>query len=340
MRHGKLDRDTAQGLKELRRRLEADGNRVPPSILDETMNLATWNIREFGRRARLPKSLHYIAEVIGRFDLVALTEVRRDLNELLRVMDLLPPFWDFVVSDYSSDRAANKERVAYVFDKRVVRFTGLAAEADPPRKRNKDGRYKSSFTWWRAPYIASFRSGNFDFVVVTVHLRWGSGEMERLIPLKELAKWARKRSRDECGFDRDLLVVGDMNIPSRQSELFRAVGRYGLKLPGALAELRESKATTNLSRKAVYDQILHHATNPCRFTNNSGERALRMAKTKIKVSGCFRTQAFGEAYARISSYLQSMAALGYNPLVAIQIALAGQAADMVQQHDGPTLPEA
>ena len=76
------------------------------------------------------------------------------------------------------------------------------------------------------------------------------------------------------------------------------------------------------------------------FTNNSGERALRMAKIKIKVSGCFRTQAYGEAYARISSYLQSMAALGYNPLVAIQIALAGQAAGMVKQHDGPTLPEA
>ena len=270
MRHGKLDRDTARGLKELRRRLEADGNRVPPSILDETMNLATWNIREFGRRPRLPKSLHYIAEVIGRFDLVALTEVRRDLNDLLRVIDLLPPFWDFVVSDYSSDRAANKERVAYVFDKRVVRFTGLAAEADPPRKRNKEGRYESSFTWWRGPYIASFRSGNFDFVVVTVHLRWGSGEMERLVPLKELAKWARKRSRDECGFDRDILVVGDMNIPSRESELFRAVGRYGLKLPRALAELQQSEATTNLSRKAVYDQILHHATNPSRFTDNAG----------------------------------------------------------------------
>ena len=35
-----------------------------------------------------------------------------------------------------------------------------------------------------------------------------------------------------------------------------------------------------------------------------------------------------------------MAALGYNPLVAIQIALAGQAADMVKQHNGPTLPGA
>ena len=77
-----------------------------------------------------------------------------------------------------------------MFDKRVVRFTGLAAEADPPCKRNTEGRQVSAFTWWRAPYIASFRSGNFDFVVVTVHLRSGNCDAERLARLRELAKWA------------------------------------------------------------------------------------------------------------------------------------------------------
>ena len=40
-----------------------------------------------------------------------------------------------------------------------------------------------------------------------------------------------------------------------------------------------------------------------------------MSIVKMKVTGCFRTPANGEAFARISSYLQSMAALGYNPLV-------------------------
>ena len=57
-----------------------------------------------------------------------------------------------------------------------------------------------------------------------------------------------------------------------------------------------------------------------------------MAKVKIKVSGCFRTWRHAEAWCRISSYLSSMAALGYNPLVAIQIALAGNAADMIRLH--------
>ena len=65
------------------------------------------------------------------------------------------------------------------------------------------------------------------------------------------------------------------------------------------------------------------------FTNNRAERDLRMAKVKQKVSGCFRTLKYAEAYCRISSYLQTMANKGYNPLIAIQMALAGKINDIV-----------
>jgi transposase len=60
------------------------------------------------------------------------------------------------------------------------------------------------------------------------------------------------------------------------------------------------------------------------FTNNRAERDLRMSKVKQKVSGCFRKPEYAQAYCRISSYLQTMANRGYNPLVAIQLALSGQ----------------
>ena len=74
--------------------------------------------------------------------------------------------------------------------------------------------------------------------------------------------------------------------------------------------------------------VLRFAKHPdVAFTNNRAERDLRMSKVKQKVSGCFRTRKYADAYCRISSYLQSMANQGYNPLVAIQIALAGRAVD-------------
>jgi transposase len=60
------------------------------------------------------------------------------------------------------------------------------------------------------------------------------------------------------------------------------------------------------------------------FTNNRAERDLRMSKVKQKVSGCFRTELYANAYCRISSYLQTMANKGHNPLIAIQMALTGE----------------
>ena len=90
----------------------------------------------------------------------------------------------------------------------------------------------------------------------------------------------------------------------------------------------------------LHERLLKHEASVLRFTsepsvsftNNTGEQKIRMAKVKIKVSGCFRTRLHAEAWCRISSYLSSMAALGCNPLVAIQIALAGKAADMIKLH--------
>ncbi len=71
--------------------------------------------------------------------------------------------------------------------------------------------------------------------------------------------------------------------------------------------------------------VLLFASDPnVSFTNNRAERDLRMSKVKQKVSGCFRKTQYAEAYCRISSYLQTMANRGYNPLVAIQLALSGQ----------------
>jgi len=73
------------------------------------------------------------------------------------------------------------------------------------------------------------------------------------------------------------------------------------------------------------DAILLFAKVPhVSFTNNRAERDLRMSKVKQKISGCFRTERYANAYCRISSYLQTMANQGYNPLVAIQKALSGK----------------
>lgn len=61
-----------------------------------------------------------------------------------------------------------------------------------------------------------------------------------------------------------------------------------------------------------------------------------MVKVKIKNSGCFRTRLHAEAWCCISSSYSAMEALGYHPLVAIQVVLAGSDADMINMDDDKT----
>jgi transposase len=76
-------------------------------------------------------------------------------------------------------------------------------------------------------------------------------------------------------------------------------------------------------KKNESEVLLFAKDPPVSFTNNRAERDLRMAKVKQKVSGCFRTFQYAQAYCRISSYLQTMENKGINPLIAIQRALMG-----------------
>lgn len=98
------------------------------------------------------------------------------------------------------------------------------------------------------------------------------------------------------------------------------------KPSGKRGKLAKSDAHNLLERLQLYESaVLLFAKDPyVSFTNNRAERDLRMAKVKQKVSGCFRTEIYAQAYCRISSYLQTMANKGHNPLIAIQMALAGQ----------------
>jgi endonuclease/exonuclease/phosphatase family metal-dependent hydrolase len=265
MNHGKITNEIAKGLVELRRRIAAA--KIPSSKLDETLNIATWNIREFGRRRRKDASIHYIAEILGQFDLIAVVELRDNLEDLERTLRILGPYWKAVFSDPIPDPAGNSERLGFIYDKRACTFTGLAAEANAPRKKNpKTNEYESAIQWWRSPYIGSFRAGSFDFIVLSAHIRWGDSDKGRIPELRVLADWVDARAREKFVEDKDILVMGDFNIPKQDDELFRAITSKGLKIP---AKLRGTHGS-NLAKDKRYDQILHYQNYPDTFANHGG----------------------------------------------------------------------
>lgn len=271
--HSRLDRDGLRGLRVLRERIEAAG--VPSSQLDETLNIATWNIRAFGLGDRTPAALHYIAEILNLFDLVAIVELNENLAHLRYVLDLLGPWWKVVYDDAIPDDAGNGERLGFVYDSRSVRFQGFAAEADPPRSRGPapggGGRvdYGAPFEWWRAPYMVSFRAGRFDFVLLSVHIRDGGTVRSRNVELDGLADWVHARRQNPYVVDRDLIVLGDFNITSRRSSTFKAMTRHGLQVaPGLMQRQFGSDLSRNKSKR--YDQILHYPLNDALYLDHGG----------------------------------------------------------------------
>lgn len=261
--------DIAKRLKTLHGRIEAAN--IPSSKLDESFNLASWNIREFGKVARSQPAIHFIAEILGQFDLISVVELRDNLKDLARVLKVLGPYWRAVYSDAVLDAGGNRERVAFIYDKRMISFNGMASAVFA--ERTKTGtEWVPDFNWWRPPYMASFRAGNFDFVAITTHIRWGETEEGREPELRELAKWVAKRAKllqrgVAAWEEKDIFLTGDFNIPSRQSPLFKALTSEGLQIPTAL--LKEDLGT-NLDRNKRYDQILHLPHYEENFTNKGG----------------------------------------------------------------------
>lgn len=283
MHHGAVSLQIAQGLLALKKRIAAA--KIPPSKLDETINIAVWNIREFGKVRRTEAAIHYIAEILGQFDLVALVELRSDLTDLGRVLPILGPSWDVVYSDWIDDAGGNKERTAFLFDRRAVTFNGLAAEVDAPRGK-KGTEYLATQSFWRAPYMCSFRAGNFDFIAIATHARWGDSIKGRQAELQMLADWIDTRFEDTFVEDHDLIVMGDFNVPKIGDRLFKALTSRGLQVPDTLVNLRAGDQViggSNLGKDARYDQILHLPTLKKRFSNEGGTLDFFGSDASIKV---------------------------------------------------------
>lgn len=244
---------TAAKLIDLRDQLNAE---VPSRTVTDTLLLATWNIREFDSPAygeRTEESLYYIAEIISRFDLVAVQEVREDLCALNRVCRILGDYWKYIVTDVTEGSAGNKERIAFLYDSRVIIFGGLAGEiVIPPVKKSKKV-YEPAKQLARTPFICGFQAGWFRFMLCTVHMLYGEStadDPERVNEIKMLSKFLSARAKQDSAWSNNLILLGDFNIFSPEDITFRAITDEGFIIPSELQKL-----PSNAPKNKHYDQI-------------------------------------------------------------------------------------
>jgi endonuclease/exonuclease/phosphatase family metal-dependent hydrolase len=223
---------------------------VPAKIPDRNLLIATWNLREFGdlteswkaQEKDSPKrdlhALRCIAEIVSRFDVIALQEVKGSLKCLRHMLKVLGPDWGLILTDVTRGAPGNDERMAFVFDTRKVRISGLACELVVPKEQlDKIGPDALNKQFARTPYAVSFRSAGKTFILVTLHAIYGKGTEERILELKAIAAWLAEWAKDINEWDHNLITLGDFNIDRKGDELYDAFTSTGLHVPEDLDKI-------------------------------------------------------------------------------------------------------
>lgn len=252
---------TLEKLLELRKALKV----IPERTLHQKLLLASWNIREFDSNkygSRIDEAFYYIAEIIDHFDLVAIQEVRDNLTAFKRLCSILGEHWKAIFTDTAGGQKGNRERMAFLYDSRKIRFGGLAGElvipdvktkvVDPDGKTEKVDEGQIQFA--RTPFIVGFSSSYTDFMLCTVHIIWGSAQANderRVDEIHKLAKTLSERTTDETAWARNLILLGDFNIFNRDDATLKAITDEDFVIPKELQTVPGS----NVNQDKHYDQM-------------------------------------------------------------------------------------
>jgi endonuclease/exonuclease/phosphatase family metal-dependent hydrolase len=242
---------TLQNLLVLRAGLDAQ---IVPRRAEKNLLVASWNIKEFGHtKQRLPEAFFYTAEIMSRFDLVVVQEVKGSLKDLYILDRLLGDDWAYLINDITEGDAGNSERSAFLYNKKRVELAGLAGEivlwdeltALSPIKQLK-----------RTPYITGFRSGWKSFAMICLHLQPGDDATDLSYRRKEvellLAAIAHK-TKDKHLWSPNLILAGDFNFYSgatKDDPTIQLIRDAGYREVEALEGV-----DTNASLTEAYDRL-------------------------------------------------------------------------------------
>lgn len=242
---------TIENLLTLRSGLDAQ---VMPRRTESNLLVASWNVKEFGHTTqRLPEAYFYMAEIISRFDLVIVQEVKSTLHDLYVLMQLLGDSWGYLINDITEGDDGNSERSAYIYNKSRVEFGGLAGEIALWAELTEGSPIKQLK---RAPYITGFRAAWKSFAIVNLHLHPGKSDADlkfRREEVRLLLAAIRKKIADKRLWNENLILAGDFNFyddAERDDPTIKLFADAGFHEVGSLIGV-----DTNASQTEAYDRL-------------------------------------------------------------------------------------
>lgn len=240
----------------------------------DTIRIASYNIQVFGdSKASKPYVMETLAQVVQRFDIVAIQEIRTQneyhIDGFLRdYVNREGRRYSRVVSERLG-RTSSKEQYAYLFDTDTVEINPqvVFTMRDPQDRLH------------RQPYVAMFRTKRappeqaFSFILVNTHTDPDETDTE----LDALAAAYQQVRRLPIGED-DVILLGDLNTrvpasgPYTTERRGRALSKRDLRglgdITGIYPLIRDQ--ATNTVGSYLHDNLLVHRGATTEFTGRSG----------------------------------------------------------------------
>ncbi|MGE5295208.1 MAG: endonuclease/exonuclease/phosphatase family protein [Solirubrobacterales bacterium] len=264
-----FDYDVDQEISRLRQHKQV--RKIPKREKDKLL-IATWNLANLGAQQRRNPDRTLIAEILSWFDIIAIQECRENFADLFAIQNELGKSHRVVMSDASG----NDERMAFLYDaKKATLLEEVGEIAFPPSQYKTiklPGIDRPFEGFDRTPFLAAFSLNGTSLMLVNVHLYFGDDSPEsmarRSLETFAVAKWADLRQKSLFSFTRELVVLGDFNMPKSDHDdpIFKALTNLGLDVPE-----HSTQIASNIANDANYDQIafLPETTRNC-FTGQKG----------------------------------------------------------------------
>jgi endonuclease/exonuclease/phosphatase family metal-dependent hydrolase len=230
--------------------------RLIPNRKANRLLVGSWNLANFGQQQRRDKDRRIFAELLSWFDLAAVQEVKENFGDLFDTVRLMGPNYRVLMSDV----AGNDERLAFIYDTtKVTLLENIGHIIIPP----SDYRFiklpgiNAPFEGFdRNPYLGTFQAGNLTLQFATVHQFYGGENpadlARRALETYALARWADLRQKSGLSFTRNVVALGDFNMPRAVpgDPIYKALTAKGLELP-----LHTAQIGSNLAGDQYYDQV-------------------------------------------------------------------------------------
>jgi endonuclease/exonuclease/phosphatase family metal-dependent hydrolase len=224
---------------------------------NQTITIATWNIRDLSTHSRNDFELLQISYILQKYDFIAIQEVNDQevIHRLVHWLKVLDNSYGSLISP-PSGTGSEKEQYSFLYRKKSIKCLGSSKLAE--------GNFA------RPPFMASFKAGDFDFTVISIHICFGCNGLGKVGRRLEIQRLTSVYSNLLHGQEKDILLMGDFNLDPND-DAFLTLKTIGSTQPILTCEPHEACSQLSTTRETnLFDNMWFDRQHVNEYANEHG----------------------------------------------------------------------